>query len=160
MNALKRLITVRSTVLAIVSRLAWVPPTLTRLVLGLIFVETGWGKLGNLEKITAYFTDLHIPMPAFNAVLAATTEFVGGALLLVGLMSRLAALPLAFTMCVAIATAKWPDLEGVNDLVRLSELDYIILFVWIAIVGPGPLSIDHLLAKRLDRSSAAPTAGA
>jgi putative oxidoreductase len=149
MEALKTIARTRSTILTIASRLSWLPPTVTRAVLGLIFVETGWGKLGNLAKVTSYFADLHIPAPGFNAVLASSTELIGGSLLLLGLLTRLAAVPLAFTMSVAIATAKWPDLGGIDDFVRLSELDYIILFVWLAIVGPGPLSLDHLLDRRL-----------
>jgi putative oxidoreductase len=149
MEAMKTISRIKDTVMAIAARLSWLPSTATRAALGIIFVETGWGKLGNLAKVTAYFADLHIPAPGFNAALAASTELIGGSLLLVGLLTRLAALPLAFTMCVAIATAKWPDLDGIDDFVRLSELDYVLLFGWLAIVGPGPLSLDHLLEKRL-----------
>ena len=56
-------------------------------------VGTGWGKLHDLDKVTKFFTELGIPAPGFNAVLALTAEFVCGSLLLAGLFSRLASLP-------------------------------------------------------------------
>src|SRR5450432_3751936 len=77
-----------------------------RLFFGWQFFLTGRGKLGDLEKPTAFFTDLGIPLPHFNAILAGTTECFGGLLLLVGLASRIVSVPLAFTMFVAYATAE------------------------------------------------------
>jgi putative oxidoreductase len=141
------IVRIRRLILMVASKMSWLAPTLTRIVLGLIFVGTGWGKLHDLDKVTEYFGSLGIPLPAFNATLAATTELVGGLMILVGLLARVASLPLIFTMAVAIATAKWSDLEGVGDFFKLDEFIYIVLFLWIAVVGPGPLSIDHLLAK-------------
>src|SRR5258708_7650387 len=87
-------------------KLGWVGPLGARLPRGVVFVQTGWGKLHSLGDVTKFFTDLGIPAPAFQATLVATTELVGGALLVAGLLTRLAAAPLAFTMVVAILTAK------------------------------------------------------
>src|ERR1700722_15240953 len=87
---------------AVADRLAFVGPTLARLTVGLVFIGTGWGKLHSLGDVTDFFASLHIPAPGFNARLAASTEFFGGILVLVGLGTRLASLPLAFTMVVAI----------------------------------------------------------
>jgi putative oxidoreductase len=67
---------------------------------------------------------------------------------LLGLGTRLACLPLAFTMVVAIATAKRGDLTGLTALVGLEEWSYIVFFVWLAVAGPGPLSLDRLIARR------------
>src|SRR5215510_9574202 len=86
---------------------SWLPPTVARLTVGLVFFQSGWGKLHDLEKVTNYFTELGLPAPAFQAALASTTEFVCGTLLLVGLATRFAAVPLMITMCVAIRTALW-----------------------------------------------------
>src|SRR5438132_14016972 len=88
------------------SRLSWLPPTLARIALGVVFAGTGWGKLHNLAKIASFFADLGIPAPGFNAVLVSSAELICGALLLVGLFTRLASIPLVVTMVVAIATAK------------------------------------------------------
>jgi putative oxidoreductase len=126
-------------------------PALARLTVGLVFIGTGWGKLHTLPDVTDYFASLHIPAPGFNARLAATTEFVGGLLVLVGLCTRLAVLPMAFTMLVAIVTAKRGDVHGLTDLVGLEEWSYLVLFVWLAVAGAGPLSLDRLIAPRLAR---------
>src|SRR5258707_11878850 len=76
-----------------------------RLYWGYMFLLAGWGKLSNIQKPIGFFTELGIPFPQFNAYLASTTEFVGGALLILGLGSRLVTIPLAFTMLVAYWTA-------------------------------------------------------
>ncbi|MES1208037.1 MAG: DoxX family protein [Pseudomonadota bacterium] len=132
-------------------RLSFVGPTLARLTVGLVFIGTGWGKLHSLGDVTDFFASLHIPAPGFNARLAATTELVGGIAVLVGLGTRLAALPLAFTMVVAILTAKRGDVTGLTALVGLEEWSYLVFFIWLAVAGAGPLSVDALLWRRRDR---------
>src|SRR3954463_1108927 len=106
----------RTQFLSTADRVAFLGPALARLTLGVVFIGTGWGKLHSLDKVTGFFTELGIPAPGFNAVLAATAEFVCGSLLLIGLLSRLAAIPLIVTMIVAILTAKRADLHGISDL--------------------------------------------
>jgi len=132
--------------------LSWFPPALTRLTLGVVFMGTGWGKLHSLDKVTEFFTQLHIPAPSFNAALVATSELVCGAFLLVGLFARLAAIPLIATMCVALATAKSGDIEGIRDLLGQQEFDYVVLLIWIVICGAGTLSADHALGRQLSRA--------
>lgn len=130
------------------SAIAWLAPTLARIAVGTVFVQSGWGKLNNLSAVTAYFGELGLPAPALQAVLASTTEFFCGALLLVGLATRLAALPLIFTMMVAIRTALWEQVDGAASLFGLAEFLYIALMVWLAAGGPGPISADALLESR------------
>jgi aquaporin Z len=156
METIERIRRARKMVLSVASRLAWLPPTIARWSLGLLFAQTGWAKINNLAGITEYFAKLGIPAPGFNAVLASGTELVGGLLLIAGLGVRLAAIPLAFTMIVAIITAKAADIEGISDLIRLSEFDYIVLFAWIAVAGPGPLSLDHALSRLLAKDAEPP----
>ena len=132
-------------------RLGPLGPTLARLTVGLVFIGTGWGKLHTLPDVTDYFASLGIPMPGFNARLAAATEFFGGLLVLVGLGTRLAVLPMSVTMIVAILTAKRGDIHGLTDLVGFEEWSYLVLFLWLAVAGAGPLSLDRLIAPRLDR---------
>jgi uncharacterized membrane protein YphA (DoxX/SURF4 family) len=87
--------------------LRWLSPTIARLTVGLVFFQSGWGKLHDLEKVTGYFTELGIPNPALQARFASTAEFVCGGLLLLGLATRFAVVPLFVTMCVAIRNAQW-----------------------------------------------------
>src|SRR5258708_32853344 len=58
------------------------PPLLARLVVGFVFATSGWGKAHSLEKVTAFFTELHIPAPAFQATFVSYVELIGGALVL------------------------------------------------------------------------------
>src|SRR5262249_60116032 len=84
---------------------------------------------------------------AFQARLASSAEFVCGGLLLLGLATRFAVVPLIVTMCVAIRTAQWENVDGVGSLVGLLEFSYIALLVWLGTDGPGPLSVDRLIAR-------------
>jgi putative oxidoreductase len=84
-----------------------------RLYWGFQFAQTGWGKLHNLPKITAFFASLNIPFPAFNAPFVSTLELVGGILLMLGLFSRPIALLLAGNMLVAYWTA---DREALTSI--------------------------------------------
>src|SRR5258708_36430467 len=59
-----------------------------RLYWGWQLVESGWGKLHNLGKVTEFFTSLGLPMPGPTAVFISSLEFFGGILLAVGLFSR------------------------------------------------------------------------
>jgi putative oxidoreductase len=150
LTKLKRL---RARLLEIADKMSWLGPTLARLTVGVVFMTTGWGKLHGLDDVTKLFTDLHIPAPAFQAALVATTEFVGGLLILIGLFTRLAALPLAVTMVVAILTAKRGDIDGLSTLLGFEEFTYLVVFLWLAVAGPGPLSLDRLLGKWIDAGS-------
>ena len=87
---------------------SWVQPVLLlviRFYWGWSFFLTGTGKLLNLEKTTAFFTELNLPLPKLNALMAGSAECVGGLLLMPGLGSRLVSVPLMATMGVADATA-------------------------------------------------------
>ena len=128
-------------------------PTLARLTVGVVFVGTGWGKLHSLPDVTSFFTDLGIPFPAFNARLTAGTEFFGGLLVLLGLCTRLASLPLAFTMVIAILTAKRANIDGITSLLGFEEWSYLVFFLWIALAGPGPLSLDALITRLRKRAA-------
>ena len=130
---------------------AWLPPLAARIIVGWVFVESGWGKLHHLDKVTGFFTDLGLPAPAFQAHLVSTTEFAGGLALLIGLFTRAASVPLTIIMFVAIATAKKDDLHGFSDLIGFPETLYAMLLIWLIISGPGMLAADTLLARKLKR---------
>ena len=139
----------RRRLLKLTDKLSGAAPLLIRFTLGLVFLRTGWGKLSDLGQVTQYFTELGIPMPHLNAVVSASVEFFGGILFLVGLGTRLVALPLSFTMVVAILTARRDDIDGLMSVLRFDEFAYLIMFLVVALIGPGPLSLDALIARRL-----------
>ncbi len=142
---------IRERLHVLTQRLAFLGPTLARLTVGLVFIGTGWGKLHTLPDVTAFFTTLGIPAPGFHAHLVAGTELVGGLSMLLGLGVRLTGLPLATTMLVAILTAKRADIDGLTTLVGFEEWSYLVFFIWIVLAGAGPLSLDRLIAPRLER---------
>jgi len=141
----------RRLVHAVSSKLRWLPPTVARLTIGWVFLQSGWGKLNNLPKVVAFFTELGIPAPQFQAPLAATSEFVCGALILVGLFTRVASLPLIATMTVATLTARKADIHDLSDLFGTMEYLYIVILLWLGAYGAGPISLDAVVAKRLER---------
>jgi putative oxidoreductase len=144
-----RIESLRERALEVLRKLGWLAPLLGRLGVGLLFMSTGWGKVHSIEKVTGFFTSLGIPAPHFQAILVGYSELLCGTALVVGLLTRLATVPLIVSMIVAILTAKRPDLHGLFDLVGFDEFTYLVVLVMIAIVGPGAVSIDALLVRRL-----------
>jgi putative oxidoreductase len=131
--------------------LRWLPPTVARLTIGLVFLQTGWGKVTNIQKVVGFFTELGIPAPEIQARLAASAELVCGTLILIGLFTRVATLPLIGTMVVAILTAKRGDIHELSDLLGMEEYLFIVVLLWLGAYGAGPLSLDALFARRLER---------
>jgi putative oxidoreductase len=50
-------------------------------------------------------------------------------------------------MIVAIRSAKWDQVDSLETLLGFDEFEYLALFLWIAIAGPGVVSLDHLLQR-------------
>ena len=117
-----------------------------RLVLGGIFFKAGAGKLFGwfggfgIEGVTMFFEKLGIPYPHYQAYLVGSVEFLGGLALILGLFTRLAVIPLAITMIVAILTAH-KDGDFYYPLVILASC--IALFD----VGSGCPSIDKKISN-------------
>ncbi len=125
-----------------------------RLYWGWQFVQTGWGKMHHIAKITGFFAGLNIPFPAFNAYFVSGLEFFGGLLLIVGFASRFTGLLLAFNMLVAYWTADHEALVSIfSDPGKFYLADpYTFLFasLMVLILGAGLFSLDALVAKRLE----------
>ncbi|MBC7660826.1 MAG: DoxX family protein [Chitinophagaceae bacterium] len=128
---------------------SWLPPLLARLSVGYVFLESGWGKINGIVKVIEFFTTLNLPAPAFQAYLVAYTELIAGGLLIVGLVTRLASIPLIITMVVALITAKSADFNEFSDLLAASEYLNILLLLYLVIKGPGRLALDSLVQKNL-----------
>ena len=129
----------------------WVPQLLVRLFVGYFFLESGWGKIHNLDSFAERFAGWGIPAPAFNAALSGWTEFLGGLLIVVGLFTRLVSIPLFINMLVATLAVKMKKVGGLDDFVELDEPLYALAFLWLFFSGPGKVSLDHLLDKVLRR---------
>jgi len=92
------------------------------------------------------FVKIGIPAPQFFAPIVGVVEIVGGTLLIIGFITRLAAILLLIDISVAIATTKIPMLSraGFWSTVHEARTDYCMLLglVFLLLVGSGPLSID------------------
>jgi putative oxidoreductase len=130
-----------------------------RIYWGWQFAQAGWGKLVNLERTAGFFESLGIPMPKLNAIVAGGVECVGGALLVVGLASRLVSVPLAFTMIVAYATADNEALRAIfSDPEKFaSSAPFLFLLVTLIVLafGPGAFSLDRVLLKKAETKTPA-----
>lgn len=126
---------------------------LIRLYWGWQFARTGWGKLMNLERTTAFFAELGLPAPALNAFAAGAVETAGGILLLLGLASRPAATALAFTMAVAYATAERDALRAIfrepDTFFAAAPFLFLSASLLVLAFGPGAWSLDALLRRRI-----------
>lgn len=132
-----------------------------RLYWGWSFFQTGKGKLLHLDQTTSFFMDLGIPMAKFNAMMAGTTECVGGMLLFIGLGSRLISMPLAITMIVAYLTAHREALTQIfsNPAGVTSADPFLFLLTALMVIafGPGAFSLDALIAKLWQSETNEPT---
>jgi putative oxidoreductase len=140
----------------IASFFSWVGPLIMRLVVGYVFMLTGWAKLNNLPQMIQNFTEWGVPFPTVLTPFASGVECFGGAMLIVGLFTRIPAAMLVVVMVVAIKVAKWGDVDSLETLLGFEEVTYLAAFLWLAIAGPGAASLDRLLLNMTGNSDRAP----
>ena len=120
-----------------------------RVIVGLVFIAHGCQKLFmmGLGPVTAGFTQMGIPLPAITAPLVVFVELLGGIALVLGLLTRLAALGLAIDMVGAILLV---HLKNGFFLPTGFEFPLLLLVICIAIMiaGPGRFAIDDAIAAR------------
>jgi putative oxidoreductase len=129
----------------IASYFSWAGPLLMRLIVGYVFMLTGWGKLNNLPQMIQNFTEWGIPFPKILTPFVSGVECFGGIMLMLGLFTRIPAAMLAVVMVVAVKAAKWDDVDSLETLLGFEEATYFAAFMWLAIAGPGAASLDRLL---------------
>ncbi|HEX7361910.1 MAG TPA: DoxX family protein [Bryobacteraceae bacterium] len=127
---------------------------LIRLLVGLVFLSEGIQKfLFPASLGPGRFLKIGIPAPQLMAPFVGAIEILCGSLLVLGLLSRLAVFPLLAVISVAIASTKVPILFAGNlwGMAHEARADYSMLMglLFLLIVGSGPFSIDHHLAKNL-----------
>jgi putative oxidoreductase len=122
---------------------------LIRMIVGLVFVLHGAQKIFvyHYPGVVAAFQHMGIPVPGIAAAFAMAAEFVGGLLLLTGLYTRLAAIPVAFTMLVAITLV---HLHGGFFAPAGFEYPLTLLVATVALIigGGGAFALDNLLSRK------------
>ena len=131
---------------------------LIRLYWGWGFFQTGKGKLSNIAQPTEFFQSLGIPFPHAQAILVGTTECIGGLLLLLGLLSRLASIPLTILLIVAYLTADIAVVKNIlgdpDKFLAADEFLFLLVVLLVLLFGPGKFSLDWLIARGKGRSQA------
>lgn len=126
-----------------------IPLLLIRLVLAYGFYGPAMMKLNDVSAIAEWFTSIGIPAPTLNAYLATYTEFFGAILLALGLLTRFISIPLLITMLVAVKTVHWENGFNASDNGYEIPLYYMIMLLTLFFAGPGRISVDHLLRKKI-----------
>ncbi|MGH7376481.1 MAG: DoxX family protein [Candidatus Methylomirabilales bacterium] len=123
--------------------------TVLRVVVGIVFLVHGGQKLFvfGFGGVANFLGQVGIPAPMLAAVVVTAVEFLGGLALLLGLFTRLAAIPLAINMLVAILTV---HLKAGFFLPNGYEFALTLLAATVALVllGSGEASVDRALEKR------------
>lgn len=140
----------------VAAHLDWLAPLFARITVGWVFLWSGWGKLSDLPTVIQNFIGWGIPLPHLLGTFVSGVEFFGGLFLLLGLLSRISAGALGVTMIVAIRSAKWADVDSLETLLGFDEFEYLALFLWLAIAGPGRVSLDYWLQRWFARSGHPP----
>ncbi len=126
---------------------------LIRLAVGLIFFTQGILKYIDPDMGVARFTRIGFPYPYFTAHFVGTFEIVCGIFILLGLWTRLTALPLLIVISTAIATTKAPELfrasQGFWYMVSDARTDFAMLcsLLFLILAGGGDCSLDGQTRK-------------
>lgn len=122
-----------------------------RIYWGGSFFLSGIGKLYNISVVIDFFSSLEIPFPTISAYLVGSIECIGGLCLLIGLASRLVAIPLMCIMIVALFTTNQEALvnawEEPQNLISQLPFNYLLTTLIVFAFGPGKISADYLIHK-------------
>jgi putative oxidoreductase len=123
-----------------------------RLFWGWSFLVTGMGKFFHMQNVILYFHSLGIPIAPVSVFLTALIEVVGGTLLMLGLFSRLASIPLIFIMVMAFLTAEIGAVRMIfsnpQNFIHRDPFSFLFASVLILVFGPGKISLDWLLERK------------
>jgi putative oxidoreductase len=124
-----------------------------RLLIGWLFLVNGWAKLMNIAGFVGYLTNLKVPAPGAMAWVAAASEFLIGAALILGIATRYAALYTFVYLVIATALAhrywEYPAAQQLNQYNHFLKNVAImggaaLLFV----TGAGRYAVDALMRRR------------
>jgi uncharacterized membrane protein YphA (DoxX/SURF4 family) len=126
---------------------------LVRLMVGAVFLSEGVQKFLFPDQLgVGRFLKIGLPMPELLGPFVGTFEIVCGSLVLLGLLTRLAVIPLLVIMAVALTTTKWPMLaaQGFWYMAHEARTDWSMSLgsLFLLIVGAGRWSLDARLASR------------
>ena len=117
---------------------------LLRLIFGGLFVYHGYEKIINYNTYLPMMQDIIGIGPKLSYNLVIFAEFCCGILIVIGLLTRLAVLPIAFSMGVAYFIAHQKDAFQIKEL----AFTFLLLTLPVFVMGSGLFSVDALFQKR------------
>jgi putative oxidoreductase len=127
-----------------------------RVLVGLIFLSEGIQKYIFLTLLgPGRFLQIGFNHPAFWSYFTGSFEIICGSLILLGLFTRLASIPLMIVMITAFITTKWPIIitKGFWVFAHEYRTDFAmtVLLVYLLIYGGGNWSLDHGLFRSVQK---------
>lgn len=123
-----------------------------RVYFGIGFIIAAFGKFQDLGKFREYLVSLNIPYPEFFAWATPFSELIGGVLLIIGLLSRFASIPLIIAMCAAYATAHVESLHVLykdpSKFVSEPPFNFLLTSLLVLAFGPGCFSLDAYFCRK------------
>lgn len=129
------------------SQFTSIPLLLSRFVLAYGFYQPAIKKLSNPYGIGQWFESINYPLPYISAYIVGISEGLAVILLLLGLGTRIIAVPLIVIMLVAIFSVHWSGgFSAANNGFEI-PLYYLLMIFSLMIYGSGKLSLDYLITK-------------
>lgn len=116
---------------------------LLRLGLGILMIHIGYNKLTHFSEYEPKFMNFLGMGKTISLALVVFAEFFCSLFIMLGLFTRLSAIPLIITMAVALFKAHDADFFGDGQTSALYLLGYLVLLI----LGPGKISVDNLTGK-------------
>jgi putative oxidoreductase len=135
-----------SSAVLLIIRLAW----------GWELLESGYGHITHIAATVDAFKGWGVPFPELSVHISATTELIGGALIMLGLGARFISIPLIFNFLVAYATASRDEFRNLfkqdpSHIVDDSAFPFLITSLLMLAFGAGRFSLDYLIARFLKK---------
>ncbi|HYG85559.1 MAG TPA: DoxX family protein [Azospirillum sp.] len=127
---------------------------LARVLIGAIFVQSGFGKLTNLTGFATGLEGMGVPMPYLAGIIGACVEFFGGLAIVLGAWTWLAAiLIVGFTVAASFLAHRFWDVpaeqQRMQNIQFMKNMAIIGGLLALAVAGPGRFSVDRFLRRRL-----------
>ena len=128
-------------------------PLVGRILIALIFVVSGFGKISGFEGIVGYIASKGLPLPEFAAMAAVVIELGGGLMVMFGWKARWAAAAMfVFTAVAALIFHNFwavPAVQSQNQMIHfMKNVSMLGGLLYVIVYGSGPFSVDSTRDRR------------
>ena len=128
-------------------------PLVGRILIALIFVVSGFGKITGFEGTVGYIASKGLPLPEFAAMAAVVIELGGGLMVMFGWKARWAAAAMfVFTSVAALIFHNFwavPAAQSQNQMIHfMKNVSMLGGLLYVIVYGSGPLSVDSSRDRR------------